>query len=105
MNVIGRSSPAPFLGEIVCGGKIKMAEFCPSHAWDDYYSSQEEPEECPQCGAENTDEETGEWVYPAATGFCSQKCEQDHAADQAASPAAYADQWEQEKREPPRNSW
>jgi len=78
-----------------------MAEFCPSHAWDDYNDSQEAPEECPQCGAENSDEETGEWVYLAAPGFCSQKCEQDHGAHQAASDAAaYAAHLEQEE-----NSW
>ena len=85
-----------------------MADFCPSHAWDDYYASQEEPECCPQCGAENTDEETGEWIEPAAPGFCSQKCERDHGADQAALAAAeeqYAAQLEQEEREFSRHFW
>ena len=76
-----------------------MPDFCPSHAWDDYYASQEAPEECPQCGAANEDEETGEWVYPAAPGFCSQKCEQEYSADQAAL-AVWEEQdaawWEEE---------
>jgi hypothetical protein len=55
--------------------------YCPSHGWDRYCDSQDIPEQCPMCGAENADEE-GEPVCKEAEAFCSVKCQTEYMAEQ-----------------------
>jgi hypothetical protein len=42
-------------------------------SWENYVSSQEMPEQCPECGGENCSE-AGEWLDPKHPGFCSTSC-------------------------------
>jgi len=46
---------------------------CPSQDWDKYCDSQEIPEQCPECGGENANEE-GEPLDPKHPAFCSVQC-------------------------------
>jgi hypothetical protein len=48
---------------------------CPSQDWDNYMTAQEGPEECPNCGGPNHDEETGDPVCKEAPDFCCVACE------------------------------
>ena len=75
---------------------------CPSHDWDRYCDSQEVPEECPVCGAENSKMESGhgpQWVCDEAPGFCSVKCAEEYKAEQKRLDEAQAQEYFAEQKQ------
>lgn len=69
---------------------------CPSRAAEQYIQDQELPEQCPNCMADNGDQ-NGDWKCQGHEPFCCVRCEEEYMDDQAEAERRMGELFRQER--------